>query len=106
MHQPNSIVRFQWIYFAMPLVAVMIGAGLAGWWRTCLVMVVIVLLCKETTAAATFGFGLYVALFTPRRKTGSLIALVSVLYAILCITVIIPSFAADGSYQRVSEITQ
>ncbi len=91
---------FQWTYSMMPLLALMIAAGVTGRWRTCLVMVVLVLLCKETAAAATLGWGLYVALFTPRRKTGIVIALGSVAYFILCGMLLIPYFAAAGRYER------
>lgn len=91
---------FQWTCSMIPLLAVMIAAGVTGRWRTSLVMVVLVLLCRETAAAATLGWGLYVALFTPRRKTGIGIALGSIAYFILCGKLLIPYFAAAGRYER------
>ncbi len=94
---------FQWIYFAIPLIALMISTGLTGRWRTCLVFVVLILLCKETAAAATLGWGVYLALFTARRKLGISIAVVSLVYVVLCVSVFIPHFAATDSYQRVDQ---
>ncbi len=96
----SNTYGFQWIYFAMPLLGIMIAAGVTGRWRTCLVMVVVILLCKETAAVATFGWGLYVMLFTPRRRTGLMILLVSAAYFILCTKILIPHFAAVDHYQR------
>ncbi|MGB2984345.1 MAG: DUF2079 domain-containing protein [Phycisphaerae bacterium] len=98
----SNTYGFQWIYVAMPLLAVMIASGVTGRWRTCLVMVALVLLCKETAAAATFGWGLYVTLFTPRRKMGIAIAVGSVVYFILCTKVIIPHFAVAERYERLN----
>jgi len=91
---------FQWIYFAMPLLGIMIATGVTGRWRTCLITVGILLLCKETVAAATFGWGLYVLLFTPRRRVGAIIVLASLVYFVLCVKLFIPHFAAAGRYER------
>ncbi len=96
----SNTYGFQWIYFAMPLLAIMITAGVLGHRRTCLVMIVLILLCKETAAAATFGWGLYLVVFTPRRKTGVLVAIGSIVYLILCVKVLIPHYAAGVQYAR------
>jgi hypothetical protein len=80
----------------------MIGSGLLGRWRLSVVLTVIVLLCKETAAAATLGWGLYMFLFTARRKSGAALASGSIAYALLCIHLIIPCFAASGTYERAS----
>jgi len=98
----SNTYGFQWIYVAMPLIAAMAGAGLAGRWRSSLILAAVVLLLKETAAAATFGWGLYMLLFTPRRKSGAALAFVSVAYALLCIYVFIPHFAASGAYERMT----
>jgi len=98
----SNTYGFQWIYIAMPLIAVMIAAGLAGKWRLSVAMAIVVLLCKETAAAATLGWGLYMLLFTPRRKSGAALAVGSIVYALICIYLIIPHFAASGVYERTS----
>jgi len=94
-----STYGFQWVYFTMPLLAAMVAAGLLGRWRTSLVLAGLVLLCRETAAAAIFGWAVYLALFTPRRKAGIALALVALVYAAVCITVLIPHIA-DGRYER------
>jgi len=94
-----STYGFQWVYFTMPLLAAMVAAGLLGRWRTSLVLAALVLLCRETAAAAVFGWAIYLLLFTPRRKAGIALALVSLVYAAVCITVLIPQIA-DGRYER------
>lgn len=91
---------FQWIYFAMPLLGIMVATGMTGRWRTSLVMVGVLLLCKETVAAVTFGWGVYVLLFTSRRRTGVVILLASLVYFVLCVKLFIPHFAAAGRYER------
>lgn len=96
----SNTYGFQWIYFAMPLLGLMVATGVTGRWRTCLVIVGILLLCKETVAAATFGWGLYILLFTPRRRMGVVIMLASLVYFILCVKLLIPHFAATGRYER------
>ncbi len=91
---------FQWIYFAMPLLGVMIAAAVTGHWRLSCVMVILVLLCKETTTALTLGWGAYLVLFTARRRLGIVIMVGSVAYLMLCTQVLIPHFAAEGRYER------
>lgn len=98
----SNTYGFQWIYVTLPLLVGMVGSGLNGRWRVSLVLALLVLLCKETCAAATFGWGLYMILFTPRRKSGAALAVGSAGYAWLCIHVIIPHFAASGHYERMT----
>ncbi len=91
---------FQWNNVTMPVLAVLILAGITGRRRTSLVLVVVLLLCRETAAAVTLGWGLYVALFTPRRREGIALVVVSLLYAALCTQWLIPHFSAAGRYER------
>jgi len=98
----SNTYGFQWIYVAMPLLAAMIGAGLTGRWRLSIVLAGVVLLLKETAAAATFGWGIYILMFTKRRKSGATLAIASVAYAVLCVYVLIPHFAASSQYERMT----
>jgi uncharacterized membrane protein len=91
---------FQWIYFAMPLMAGLIAADLSNRPRLAWTLAVLTLLCQETTAAATLGWGVYRAIFSKNRFSGFLLAAVSILYLLLCMKVIIPIFAVDPRYQR------
>ncbi len=91
---------FQWSNVAMPLVALMIAANLTRRWRVGVVMAAVVLLSRETAAAAVLGWGLYVTFFTPRRKTGLIFIAASVAYVVLCINVLIPHFSEAGRYER------
>ncbi len=91
---------FQWNNVTMIVLALVMVAGLMGRWRTCVVMVGILLLCRETAAAAVVGWGLYVAMATPRRKLGIAMAVVAVAYYLLCVHSFIPYFAASHRYER------
>lgn len=96
----SNTYGFQWIYITIPMLAIMVASGVMGRWKICMASAVIILLCKETAAAAVLGWGLYVLLFTTRRKTGALIMVGSILYFILCVKVFIPYFSASGQYER------
>ncbi len=98
----SNTYGFQWIYITLPILVAMIGTGLSGRWRWSIALAVVVLLCKETAAAATFGWGVYMVFYSPRRKAGAALAACSVAYAMLCIHVIIPHFAASGAYERLT----
>lgn len=98
----SNTYGFQWVYVAMPLIVVMLSAGIAERWRTSLVITAVCLLCKETIAAATFGWGVCLAIFTRRRSTGAAIAVGSLFYVTLCVSVFIPYFADGGGYQRMT----
>lgn len=91
---------FQWNNVTMPVLACLIFAGVTGRRRTSLVLFVVLLLCRETAAAATLGWGIYVALFTPRRREGIAVVVVSLLYVTLCTQWLIPHFSASGRYER------
>jgi len=96
----SNTYGFQWIYAMMTPLGIMMAMATARRWRTCAVMIVLILLAKETTAAIIFGLGLSLALFTERRVIGAAIAALSVAYAVVCIHWIIPHFAASGRYER------
>lgn len=96
----SNTYGFQWIYITIPLLGIMIASGVTNRWKICIGSVMLILLCKETAAAAVLGWGLYVLLFTARRKTGALMMVGSVLYFILCVKVFIPYFSALGQYER------
>lgn len=96
----SNTYGFQWIYITIPMLGVMVASGVTNRWKICIGSVVLILLCKETAAAAVLGWGLYVFLFTTRRKTGGLIMVGSILYFILCVKIFIPHFAASGQYER------
>ncbi len=96
----SSTYGFQWIYMVMPLLGIMLVAAVTRYWRVSLLMVVLILLCKETTTALILGWGVYLAVFTQRRKSGMFIAAGSLVYLLLCVKVFIPHFAAEGQYAR------
>jgi len=58
------------------------------------------LLVQETTAVAVFGWGLVLAMFTPRRKWGVLLCVASAGYLALCVKVFIPHFGVAGRFER------
>lgn len=93
---------FQWNNATMPIIAIMIAAGVTQRHRTCIVMTLLLLLCRETAAPAAAGWGVYLLLFTSWRKTGACIALGSVAYFAVCVGLVIPYFAQSGSYERLS----
>lgn len=96
----SNTYGFAWLYCSVPILAALLAAAELRRWKACWIMVGVLLLCRETNAAATFGFGLYLALFSSRRQAGLVVALVSIGYALLCAAVLIPSFAAAGRYER------
>jgi len=123
---------FQWTYFSMPLLALMVTTGVGSRapgasidssndpssanrehregsaqerqstprFGLSLLFAVLAMLCEETVTAVTFGWGLYLASFTPRRRMGWMLALVSLVYLVLCVKVLIPFFAAGARYER------
>ncbi|MCH7885752.1 MAG: DUF2079 domain-containing protein [Planctomycetes bacterium] len=96
----SNTYGFQWVYAAIPILSLMIAAALAGRWKTSMVLAGLALLVKETVAGAVFGWGLYVALFTRRHKTGLIMVVIAFAYFLLCTTVLIPHFSASGRYER------
>jgi uncharacterized membrane protein len=96
----SNTYGFQWIYFSMWLLGALMAATALGRWRLAVVIAVLLLLCKETAAAATLGWGLAVAIFLGRRAVGGSVAALSIVYWAVCTWIIIPRFAASGDYQR------
>ena len=91
---------FEWIYFSMWLLGMLMMLTVMGRWGWCVLLVVILLLCQETVAAATFGWGLCLLLFGEKKIIGGAMATVSLVYVLVCTTWIIPAFAQAGSYER------
>ncbi|MFQ5462527.1 MAG: DUF2079 domain-containing protein [Phycisphaerae bacterium] len=98
----SNTYGFQWIYVALPLMSLMLLAYFSGARRWHLMMILLVLLVKETTTAAIFGWGMCLLLFTRQRKFGATVAVVAVVYFVLCAQVLIPHFAATEHYERFS----
>ena len=98
----SNTYGFQWVYAAIPILSLMIAAALAGRWKTSMVLAGLALLVKETVAGAVFGWGLYVALFTRRHKTGLIMVVIAFAYFLLCTTVVIPHFSVSGRYERLN----
>jgi len=91
---------FQSIYLAVPFIAWSLTLALRGRWRASHVCLVLAMLCEETVCGVALGWGVYLALFGPRRRTGAIIAAMSLAYLILCTQVIIPHFAGSPVYSR------
>jgi len=96
----SNTYGFAWVYMSVPLLAFMLMAFFTERWRTSIVLLLLVWMCEETTTAVTLGLGVCLAVFTPHRKTGLLIAVGSIAYFLLCVQVFIPYFAATGRYDR------
>jgi uncharacterized membrane protein len=93
---------FQSIYLAVPLIAWWISLALRGRWAASYVCLVFALLCEETVCGVAAGWGLYMALFTERRRAGAVIMIISILYLLLTTQLVIPYFAAEASYSRLA----
>jgi len=98
----SNTYGFAWLYCSVPLLCGLLAAASMQYWKPCWLLVAVLLLCRETNAAVTLGFGLYLTAFSPRRNAGLLIVLASILYGILCATVFIPHFAVAGRYERLN----
>ena len=96
----SNTYGFAWLYCSVPLLGVLLTAVLLERWKLCWILVAVLLLCRETNSAVTLGLGVYLALFSSRRKTGVLICIISIAYALLCAKVLIPYFATAGRYER------
>ncbi len=96
----SNTYGFQSIYLAVPWLAWCFSAALAGRWRTSHLCLAAALLCEETVCGVAFGWGAYLLLFGGRRRDGLIIVVGSLLYLALCTEVIIPYFAAEGTYTR------
>jgi hypothetical protein len=91
---------FQSIYLAVPLIAWWISLALRGRWVASCVCLVLALLCEETVCGVAVGWGLYVVLFSERRRAGVMVMIISILYLLLATQLVIPYFAAEPSYSR------
>jgi uncharacterized membrane protein len=91
---------FQSIYLAVPLIAWWISLALRGRWAASCVCLALALLCEETVCGVAAGWGLYVALFSERRRAGVMIVIISILYLLLATQLVIPYFATESSYSR------
>ncbi|MCH7703402.1 MAG: DUF2079 domain-containing protein, partial [Planctomycetes bacterium] len=91
---------FQSIYLAVPWLAFCFCFALRGRWRWSHVCLIGALLCEETVCGVTLGWGVYLILFTDRRRDGAWIAAASIGYLLLCTMLIIPFFAPSGDYTR------
>ncbi len=91
---------FQSIYLAVPWLAFCFCLALRGRWRWSHVCLIGAMLCEETVCGVALGWGLYLILFTDRRRDGAWIAAASIGYLLLCTTLIIPFFAPSGDYTR------
>ena len=98
----SNTYGFAWVYMSVPLLAFMLWAYFSERRRTSIVLLLLVWMCEETTTAVTLGLGSCLSLFTPKRKTGLLIAVGSIIYFLLCVQVFIPHFAATGRYDRLN----
>lgn len=96
----SNTYGFAWLYTSVPLLGLLLAAALLDKWKLCWVLMAVLLLSRETHAAITLGFGIYLAMFTPRRRAGVAVAVISIAYAVLCAAVIIPYFAKAGRYER------
>lgn len=92
---------FQSIYLAVPWLAFVLDFGLTGRWKWAHLCLAGALLCEETVCGVAFGWGLYLLLFTPRRRDGALIVAIALAYLALTTQVIIPYFATAQTYTRV-----
>jgi len=92
---------FQSIYLAVPWLAFMLDCGLTGRWRWAHLCLLAALLCEETVCGVALGWGLYLLLFTPRRRDAAIIIAVALGYLALTTQVIIPHFATAQTYTRV-----
>jgi uncharacterized membrane protein len=91
---------FQSIYLAVPFIAWSMSLALRGRWRASHVCLVLAMLCEETVCGVALGWGVYLTLFGPRRRTGVIIAVMALGYLALCTQVIIPHFAGSPVYSR------
>jgi len=96
----SNTYGFAWLYVSVPILAFLLAAAELRRWKACWLTVAVLLLCRETNAAVTLGFGIYLVLFSIRRRAGVVVVAVSIGYALLCALVLIPHFAAAGRYER------
>lgn len=91
---------FQSIYLAVPWLAFAFSFGLRERWRASYICLAVAVLCEETVCGVAVGWGMYLLLFSDRRRAGIAIMGIAVAYLLLCTTLIIPHFASAGTYTR------
>ncbi len=96
----SNTYGFQSIYLAVPWLAWTFSLAMQQRWRWSHFCLVGAMLCEETVCGVALGWGLYLILWGGRRRDGLCIAIGSVLYLILCTTILIPSFQGNGEYTR------
>lgn len=98
----SNTYGFQSVYLAVPWLAFAFCLAFRGRWGWSHLCLVGALLCEETVCGVALGWGLYLILFSQRRRAGLVILTASILYLLLCTAVIIPSFADAGTYTRLA----
>lgn len=96
----SNTYGFHPLFMAVPWLAFAFSLAFTGRWAASHVCLVGAALCEETTCGVVFGWGLYLALFSRRRRDGLIIAAASIAYLLLCTMVVIPSFHRTGEYTR------
>ncbi len=91
---------FQSIYLAVPFLAWAWCLAMGDRWRASHVCLVLALLCEETVCGVAVGWGVYLLLFTKRRRDGAIIVAGAVAYLLLTTQVIIPHFTSAMTYTR------
>ena len=95
---------FQSIYLAVPWLAFCFCCAMRGRWGWSHVFLAGAMLCEETVCGVAFGWGVYLSFFSRRGRDGAVIATVSIVYLLLCTTVIIPHFDVGSEYTRLELI--
>ncbi|RMF81202.1 MAG: DUF2079 domain-containing protein [Planctomycetota bacterium] len=95
---------FESVHLAVPLVAMTVSAGVRGRWRAAHAWLALSVLVQETLVGFAIGWAAYLLLFTRRRRDGVIIIVAAGAYFALATQVIVPHFAASGSYSRLDLI--
>jgi len=96
----SNTYGFQSIYLAVPYLAFAFSLAARDRWRLSHLCLAAAMLSEETVCGVALGWGLYLCVFGHRRRDGLIVSVVSVIYLLLCTTLIIPHFADSDSYSR------
>lgn len=96
----SSTYGFQSIYLAVPCLAWAFSLAMQGRWRGSHLCLVAAMLCEETVCGVALGWGVYLVVWSNRRRDGVWIVTTSILYLLLCTAVLIPAFEGNGEYTR------
>jgi len=96
----SNTYGFQWVYAAVPLLMALLFTTKNGKAASIIALAAAVLLVQETLGPAVFGVGLFLYFFTDRRKLGIAMGATSVAYWLLCVSFLVPAFAASERYER------